>query len=147
MWLWFWWEGGQKWNSCENIWKELDVNEICCMELAYAYRLRLFLGERSERNTAYGMSLKLWTTVIPEYCAILKSVIISFAYNSFQNCSNSILTTVFSRKRMLRGIKNYLWHLNKMLVENFSHIHVFIYTCFMKKISAKLHNQWFSHIA
>ena len=29
----FWWEG-QKLNSSENIWKELDVNEICFMEWA-----------------------------------------------------------------------------------------------------------------
>ena len=95
-------------------------------KLAYAYRLCLFLGKRSEWNTAYGMSLDLWTRVIPEHCAILKSVIISFAYNSFQTCSNSILTTVFSRKRMLHDILNYLWHVNKILVENFSHI--FIHT-------------------
>ena len=52
--------------------------------LAYAYRLCLFLGERSERNTANGMSHELWNWVIPEYCAILNNVIISLAYNSFQ---------------------------------------------------------------
>ena len=33
MWQWFWLEG-QKLNSSENIWKKLDVNEICCMEWA-----------------------------------------------------------------------------------------------------------------
>ena len=33
MWLWLWWEG-QKLNSSEYILKELDVNEICCMEQA-----------------------------------------------------------------------------------------------------------------
>ena len=81
-------------------------------DIAYAYRLCLYLGKLSEQNTAYGMSLDLWTRVIPEYCAIMKSVIISFAYNSFQTCSNSILITVFSRKRMLHSIMKYSWHIN-----------------------------------
>ena len=31
--LWSWWER-LKLNSSENIWKELDVNDICCMEWA-----------------------------------------------------------------------------------------------------------------
>ena len=53
--------------------------------IAYAYRLGLFLGGRSEQNTAYGMSHDLWTWVVPEYCAILNNVIISLASNSFQN--------------------------------------------------------------
>ena len=33
MWLWFCWQI-QKLNSSENIWKELDANEICFMEWA-----------------------------------------------------------------------------------------------------------------
>ena len=132
-------------NTCFSSHALLYTNFFSLFLLAYAYTLCLFLGELSEQNTAYGMSHDLKTSVIPENCAILKSVVISFAYHSFQTSSNSKLITMLSKKRMVHSITNYSWHLNRIMVENFSH--VFMHTCFRRLTFDKQHNQWFSHNA
>ena len=51
MWLWFRWEG-QKSNSSENIWKELDLNEICRMEWAETAGKRNLVRDICEGESA-----------------------------------------------------------------------------------------------